>query len=123
MDALNSLDIRRKEGRVVHLVLKQNPSNFVSDKLRRLYLVVLLVEIVVLKAAGYDSQLQVTSINNTLSATVIFPHVQGLSFLPRLKTCIARHLTPHLESVRVHHVFRAGLLILFGSLAHTLTRR
>lgn len=49
VDALNTFNIWREEGCMVDLVLKQDPCHFVADELRRLYLVLVLVEIIELE--------------------------------------------------------------------------
>lgn len=51
MDALDTLNVRREEGRVVNLVLKQDSGHFVADELRWLDLIVLLVKVIMLETA------------------------------------------------------------------------
>lgn len=101
MNALNRLDIRREECRVVHLVFEENTCHLVSNELCWLNLVVLLVQVVVLETPRENGELQVSPVNWLARLAYYIALINS----PCFEVPVTNNPAPHLEGKDGHHVF------------------
>ncbi len=91
MDALDVLNVGAEVRGMVDLVVEQNAADLVAYKLRRLDVVAVQVEEVVLETPSLNGQHEIAS---------------------RLHILIVDDLAPHLDAIAGHRVFRRTLLVL-----------